>query len=414
MRCTISGTLRLLLRASTAGLIFSGLTLSHIANAQTAQDDFDSCKAGLQQRAVEGGVSEPIAQQVFSKIKYQPRVIELDRSQPEFVQTFPGYFSKRVNDWRINKGRELAAKHKELLADLTKKYGIPAHYLLAFWGLETNFGGYKGKMPVLDSLATLACDPRRSTFFSKELITAVKLLEAQSLDQERMVGSWAGAMGHTQFMPSAYAAYAVDGDNDGQINLWDSEADALTSAANFLAQLGWQPGFRWGREVMLPESFDYRLLGYSNRKSVTEWNDMGVTKAKGDALGQSDIASYLVMPAGHEGPTFLAYPNFRVIMRWNNSEFYAIAVGRLADRIAGDGKMIASLPDLPAYSRNHIIALQQSLNARGIDVGGADGILGPATREGIRQFQLSQDMVADGFPSLSVMEALGVTITPNS
>jgi membrane-bound lytic murein transglycosylase B len=141
---------------------------------------------------------------------------------------------------------------------------------------------------------------------------------------------------------------------------------------------------------------------------------MGVTKAKGDALGESDIASYLVMPAGHEGPTFLAYPNFRVIMRWNNSEFYAIAVGRLADRIAGDGKMIASLPDLPAYSRNHIIALQQSLNARGIDVGGADGILGPATREGIRQFQLSQDMVADGFPSLSVMEALGVTITPNS
>lgn len=414
MRCTLSGTLRLLLRASTAGLVLSSLAVCQTTFAQTAQDDFQSCKAGLQQRAIEHGVSESVAQQVFEKISYQPRVIELDRSQPEFVQTFPGYFSKRVNDWRINKGRELAAKHKELLAELTKQYGIPAHYLLAFWGLETNFGGYKGKMPVLDSLATLACDPRRSTFFSKELITAVKLLEAQSLEQERMVGSWAGAMGHTQFMPSAYAAYAVDGDNDGQINLWDSEADALTSAANFLAQLGWQRGFRWGREVKLPDNFDYRLLGYSNRKAVTDWNNMGITKAKGDALGSSDIKSYLVMPAGHEGPTFLAYPNFRVIMRWNNSEFYAIAVGRLADRIAGDGRMVASLPELPAYSRSHIIALQRSLNERGIDVGGADGILGPATREGIRQFQLSQDMVADGFPSLSVMEALGVSVTPNS
>ena len=414
MRRFLSGHFRLLFRTSVTGLLFGSLAVSHSAYSQTESTDFVSCKADLQQRAIESGVSESVAQQVFAKIAYQPRVIELDRSQPEFVQTFPGYFSKRVNDWRINKGRELAAKHKALLAKLAKQYGVPAHYLLAFWGLETNFGGYKGTMPVLDSLATLACDPRRSAFFSKELVTAVKLLEAQSLEQERMVGSWAGAMGHTQFMPSAYAAYAVDGDNDGQINLWDSEADALTSAANFLAQLGWQPGFRWGREVMLPNDFDYRLLGYSNRRTVTDWDALGITNAQGNALGNSDLNSYLVMPAGHEGPTFLAYPNFRVIMRWNNSEFYAIAVGRLADQIAGDGGLVAPLPDLPAYSRDHIIALQRSLNEHGINVGGADGILGPATREGIRQFQLSRDMVADGFPSLSVMQALGVTITPNT
>lgn len=375
---------------------------------------FERCKQDLRQSAIDYGITANIAEQVFANIKYQPRVIELDRSQPEFVQTFPGYFSKRVNDWRINKGRQLAAEHKALLKDLVKQYGIPAQYLLAFWGLETNFGGYKGKMPVLDSLATLACDPRRSKFFTKELLTAVKLLEEQSLEQDKMVGSWAGAMGHTQFMPSAYANYAVDGDGDGQINLWESEADALTSAANFLSQLGWQPGFRWGREVMLPAEFDYAQLGYTKRRTVADWDALGVKKANGEALGSSDMTAYLVMPAGHEGPTFLAYPNFRVIMRWNNSEFYAIAVGRLADRIAGDGPMVAALPPLPNYHRDDIKAMQDKLNAMGIDVGGADGILGPATREGIREYQRRSDMIADGFPSLAVMESLGIEVTPIS
>ena len=383
------------------------------ANADPVQA-FNVCKQSLQQSAVEAGITPATAERVFANINYQPRVIELDRSQPEFVQTFPGYFSKRVNDWRINKGRRLAGEHKALLEDLVEQYGIPAQYLLAFWGLETNFGGYKGKMPVLDSLATLACDPRRSTFFTRELLTAVKLLEEQSLEQEKMVGSWAGAMGHTQFMPSAYANYAVDGDGDGQINLWESEADALTSAANFLSQLGWQPGFRWGREVTLPDGFDYSLLGYSKRRTVSEWNKLGITRANGDALGSSDMNAYLVMPAGHEGPTFLAYPNFRVIMRWNNSEFYAIAVGRLADRIAGDGELVASLPPLPNYRRDDIKAMQEQLNQKGIDVGGADGILGPATREGIREFQRRSDMIADGFPSLAVMQALGIEVTPTS
>lgn len=378
--------------------------------AEEAIQGFNVCKKTLQQSAIDAGISSATANQVFANINYQPRVIELDRSQPEFVQTFPGYFSKRVNDWRINKGRQIKGEHKTLLKNLVKQYGIPAQYLLAFWGLETNFGGYKGNMPVLDSLATLACDPRRSSFFTRELITAVKLLEEQSLEQEKMVGSWAGAMGHTQFMPSAYANYAVDGDDDGQINLWESEADALTSAANFLSQLGWQPGFRWGREVKLPAGFDYSLLGYSKRRSVSDWNALGVSRANDEALGNSDMNAYLVMPAGYEGPTFLAYPNFRVIMRWNNSEFYAIAVGRLADRIAGDGPLVASLPPLPNYRRDDIKAMQEELNAKGIDVGGADGILGPATREGIREFQRQSDMIADGFPSLAVMQALGINI----
>ncbi|MCW8090983.1 lytic murein transglycosylase [Alteromonas sp. ASW11-130] len=372
---------------------------------------FDACKVKLRDQAKQSGVSQEVADSVFDKLVYQPRVIELDRSQPEFVQTFPNYFGKRVTDWRVDKGRQMYAQHKTLLDKLNRKFGIPSHYLIAFWGLETNFGTYKGKMPVLDSLATLACDPRRSTFFTKELITAIKLLERESLDQEKMVGSWAGAMGHTQFMPSAYARYAIDGDGDGRVDLWESEEDALTSAANFLAELGWQPGVRWGREVQLPGGFDYDLAGYNNRRSLTEWQEMGVTKANGKPLGESDLTAYIVVPAGHEGPAFIAYPNFRVIMRWNNSEFYAIAVGHLADRIVRGNKLVTTLPVLPTYSRDDIIALQTALNKAGINVGKPDGIIGPATRKGIRAFQRKNKLIADGFPSLEVMEKAGVTIS---
>jgi membrane-bound lytic murein transglycosylase B len=326
------------------------------------------------------------------------------------VQTFPGYFSKRVTQWRTDKGKEMYAKHKDLLHNLSDKYGVPPHYLLAFWGLETNFGSYKGKMPVLDSLATLACDKRRSQYFTQEFLVAVKLMEREKLTREEMIGSWAGAMGHTQFMPSAYTHYAIDGDGDGQINLWASEEDALSSAANFLASLGWEAGYRWGREVLLPDDFNFQLSGYKNRQPLSEWNEKGIKKANGNALGEGDTSAYVIVPAGHEGPAFIAYKNFRVIMRWNNSEFYAIAVGVLADRIAGASGIKAALPDLPAYSRNDIITLQSKLNALGFDVGKPDGIIGPATREGIRNYQIANNMIADGFPGLALMAALEVPL----
>ena len=393
------------LRATCLSLV-TALSSFPAISAET----FLECKSRLTEQAISEGVDRDTAETVFAKLKYQPRVIELDRSQPEFVQTFPGYFGKRVTEWRVNKGKEMYAKHKALLQQLNDKYGVPPHYLMAFWGLETNFGSYKGKMPVLDSLATLACDPRRATYFTQELLVAIKLLQRESLSQDAMVGSWAGAMGHTQFMPSAYTNYAVDGDGDGQANLWDSEVDALTSAANFLANLGWKPGFRWGREIQLPEDFDYRLSGYSNRRPVTAWSELGITKANGEPLGTADIDAYVVVPAGHKGPAFPAYHNFRTIMRWNNSEFYAIAVGHLADRIAGKPPLVADLPDLPAYSRDNIIALQKALNANGHDVGKPDGIIGPATRAGIRNYQIENDLIADGFPGLTVMKSLGVEL----
>ena len=393
------------IRTSLALLIASASINSAYANEQ-----FASCTAVLADKAKQEGVSQQTIDDVFPRLVHQDRVIELDRSQPEFVQTFPGYFSKRVTDWRTQKGKEMYAKHEALLHKLSDKYGVPPHYLLAFWGLETNFGSYKGKMPVLDSLATLACDKRRSKYFTQEFLVAVKLMEREKLQKEDMIGSWAGAMGHTQFMPSAYTHYAIDGDGDGQINLWASEEDALSSAANFLASLGWERSFRWGREVQLPENFDYQESGYKNRKPLSEWNAQGVKKADGSALGENDTTAYVIVPAGHNGPAFIAYKNFRVIMRWNNSEFYAIAVGVLADRIAGASGIKATLPDLPAYSRKDIIALQSKLNDLGFDVGKPDGIIGPATREGIRNYQISNNMIADGFPGLEVMAALDIDL----
>lgn len=382
-----------------SSLLVCGSLFSFAATASTsATSEFKQCLDNLGRLAEDRGVSAD-TRVVLSALEYQAKVIELDRNQPEFVQTFPSYFSKRVNDWRINKGREKYTEHQELLKKLTARYGIPGHYLVAFWGLETNYGGYKGNMPTLDSLATLACDQRRQAFFTEELLLALLLVDRENLDPATMRGSWAGAMGHTQFMPSTYTQYAVDGDGDGVIDLLNSEADALTSAANFLARLGWQSGSRWGREIKLHDSFDYSQAGYKNRRTITEWQSTGITMTDGSALPNSDLLATLRVPAGHAGPAFLTYVNFRIIMRWNNSEFYAIAVGHLADRIINAPALSAELPDLPPLSRADIMQLQRALTQLGFAVGGVDGIMGPGTRAGIRAYQAQHELIADGFPS---------------
>ena len=367
--------------------------------------NFAQCVQNKKAQARTAGVSQARIDAEFDNFTFVPRVIELDRSQPEFVSTFSSYYSKRVNEWRIQKGREKYAQHKEFLRSLTEKYGIPGHYLISFWGLETNYGGYKGKMSTLDSLATLACDERRSKFFSNELFLALKLMDSQGLSRDDMQGSWAGAMGHTQFMPSTYTNYAIDGDSDGKIDLWESEKDALASGAHFLYKLGWEPSLRWGREVKLPISFDYQLAN-NEVKTVSQWKSLGILQGDGSSLPNSDIESRLRVPAGHEGPAFLTYANFRTIMRWNNSEFYAIAVGQLANQIAGGVGLHNPLPDLPSFKITDIVKLQTRLNELGFDIGKADGIMGPATREGIRQFQAKNGLVADGFPSPTTIAAV--------
>lgn len=264
-------------------------------------------------------------------------------------------------------------------------------------------------MPVVGSLATLACDPRRSEYFTGELIAALRILEEGAIKPDQMEGSWAGAMGHVQFMPSAFLRHAVDYDGDNRRDLWNSVPDAMASAANFLQDLGWESGSRWGREVRLPEGFAYLEAGLNNHKLLREWHKLGVRQADGKPLPQADLKAALLVPAGHEGPAFLVYDNFNVIMRWNRSEFYAIAVGHLADRIIGAGKLVQSPPtDAPRLRRDQVISLQEKLQATGINLDEADGIFGPATRRALGEFQQMQGLIADGFPDAKILQLLGV------
>jgi len=385
----------------TAGLLASPLIF--------AQDnDFSQCKARISERAAAENLPQWIVQDVVANLDIQPRVIELDRNQPEFTQTFGDYLGKRVTTFRVMQGRLLLSQYSELLKKLTDQYGVPGRYLVAFWGLETNFGSYLGNMSTLNSLATLACDQRRSDFFTSELIHAFHILIDNEIDPEDMRGSWAGAVGHTQFMPSSYRRYAVDGDGDGKIDLWNSVPDALTSAANFLQSLGWHAQERWGREVRLADNFPYEQAGLGNRKSLREWQNLGVTQISGRPLPLEDMQAVVLVPAGHEGPAFLVYDNFDVIMRWNRSESYALSVGYLADRIGGAG----TLENMPLEDAQIRIAdiqlMQEQLNARGFDSGEPDGVMGSQTRAALREYQRSEGLIPDGFPDSGTLSSLGI------
>tara|TARA_R110001592_G_scaffold65716_1_gene201691 strand:- start:1913 stop:3109 length:1197 start_codon:yes stop_codon:yes gene_type:complete len=367
------------------------------------------CYPDWQQKARTLGLSRQITDSVIPGLQHIPRVLELDRRQPEFTESFSNYFNTRVSEQRIERGRTLIEEHRLLLNRLTLEYGVPAQYLIAFWGLETNYGSYKGKMSTLDALATLACDERRKVFFTGQLFDAFYLLQDHSLEPSEMVGSWAGAVGHTQFMPGNYRRFAVDGDGDGQIDLWNSVPDALTSAANFLKNLGWHSGERWGREVGLPEDFPYLELVEQRKRSLHEWQKLGMTTAQGAKLPTEDMQATLVLPAGHTGPAFLVYRNFNVIMGWNRSEFYALSVGHLSDRINGAGRLTVVPPDQPRLTIAQVKALQERLKELGFIDEQADGILGPATRQAIRAFQQQQAIIPDGFPHHSLFKALNIS-----
>lgn len=354
------------------------------------------------------GISAKTLRLAFNGLTPNPRVLELDRKQPEFSQTFWGYASTRVSDRRIEQGRDKLREHADLLREVTRRYGVPGRYLVAFWGLETNYGAIKGNLEVIRSLATLAHDGRRSDFFRRELFLALKMID-EGHGQVDMKGSWAGALGHTQFMPSTFNAYAVDGDGDGRIDLFNSVADAMHSAANYLSSAGWKPGELWGREVKVPRDFDWNLEGLGQDKSISEWSTLGVRQANGAKLPYADMEGAIIAPAGAEGPTFLVYRNFDVIMDWNRSVNYALTVGMLSDQLVG-----RPIPDLAPdgvatrFSGGDIKRLQARLNARGYDAGRPDGIMGSKTRQAIRAFQNDQGLTPDAYPTREVFERLGI------
>lgn len=377
------------------------------SSTEALPDLFSAWLAEFRQEAQAQGISQATLDAALGDVQLLPRVLELDRRQPEFVDTFRNYLDKRISPQRLEKGLAALVELKPLLDEVQAKYGVPASILVAFWGLETNYGGYLGNHAIPAALATLAFDPRRSDFFRRELLQALRLIDAGHVAAEDMKGSWAGAMGQVQFMPSTYLRYAVDGDGDGRKDLWNSLPDALHSAAHYLREIGWQAGQNWGREVRLPAGFDYEQASPRLKRRVRDWAQLGVRKADGTPLPDSELSGAIVLPQGHAGPAFLVYRNFEVIMNWNRSLNYALAVGHLADRFLGLPPVQGGTDaDNRPLSREQVMEMQRLLADRGLNVGEVDGLPGKQTRLAIRAWQKSAGLPVDGYASANLLEQL--------
>jgi membrane-bound lytic murein transglycosylase B len=363
------------------------------------------------QEALRRGISQATVTQAFAGLTPNPRVVELDGRQPEFSQTFWRYLDGAISEARVNKGRALMQQNAGLLAKLERTYGVPGRYLVAFWGMETDFGRNTGDFSVVRSLATLAYDGRRGAYFRGEMFDALTILDQRDIDTAHMTGSWAGAMGQTQFMPSAFLKYAVDQDGDGRKNIWTSVPDALGSVANYMKSVGWDGSHGWGGEVRLPARFDAALASLDTDatetvKSTAQWNALGVRRADGGALPGTDGPAALILPAGIAGPAFLVSGNYRAILKYNHSTFYAIAVGYLADRLGGAAPLTAQHQPGEPLKRDDILALQQGLSSLGLQPGTPDGVAGTATRQAVRAFQKANGLPPDGFIDLRLIAAV--------
>ncbi len=355
------------------------------------------------------GVRRVTFDRAFADLRtIDPDILARHANQPEFDRTIGDYVGLIVNTDRIATGRARLEQYASILGDIERRYGVDRHILLAIWGIESNFGVAKGDRSVVRALATLAvAEPRRAAFWKGELVAALSILEQDRIAPEKLLGSWAGAMGHTQFMPSTYLKYAVDFDGDGYRDVWSSVPDALASTARYLQASGWQGGRGWGREVVLPGDFDYALATPSAARPISGWRVLGL-RAQSGALPADDATPWqLVVPAGAGGPAFLVSPNFDAILSYNRAYSYAVAVGALADRIAGNTPIQASWPpgDLP-MSRDQRVELQEILQSLGFDVAGVDGIIGTKTRDAIRGFQKARGLPADGHPSLVLLNRM--------
>ena len=371
-------------------------------------ESFEQWRSRFRALALGRGISAATFDQAFAGVQPDPAVIAADRSQPEFTKPVWEYLDTAVSPLRVRNGKSLIIQQAGLLAALEARYGIEPARLVAFWGMESNYGNNMGNKGVIRSLATLAYEGRRPDFAQDQLIAALGILQHGDVTADRMIGSWAGAMGQTQFIPTTYDQYAVDFDGDGRRDIWGSTADALASTANYLKASGWQDGKPWGYEVRVPANFDYSLADMGVRKSLAEWTALGIhgLGLPQPAAQASDSAS-LLLPAGHRGPAFLVFNNFRTILKYNNSTSYALGVALLSERYRDAGQIAASWPtdDLP-LSRSERVELQQRLAALGLDPGSADGIIGANTRKAIRTYQQSQGWPADGYPNHQLLDKL--------
>lgn len=385
----------LLLQGLLCGLLLNSILFAHadekLPPAAWLRD--------LKQEAMSAGVSRQTITATFKGAKLLPRVVQLDRGQPEFITPFMDYMTKRVTEQKIARGRELLQQHASLLMGIEKQYGVPANLLVAFWGMETNYGANQGDFALPSALMTLAYDGRRAAFFREQLIDVMRIVEAGHAPVKSLRGSWAGALGHMQFMPSTMLRYGVDSDGNRKINLKDSLPDAFASAANYLTQVGWKASEPPMVEVALPLEFDYALAQLTLKKTTAEWSALGVTKVDGNALPEVSRAAIL-LPQGWQGPALMVFPNFEVVMDWNRSVNYALSVLHLSDNLLVDSELQGGATAASeAMSFNQMWALQLKLNALGFDCGLPDGFPGLKTQAAIRRYQASQQLPQDGYAS---------------
>ncbi len=362
---------------------------------------------GFRARALAQGITEATFDSAMQGLRYDADVIRRDRNQAEFTKTIWDYLDTAVSDLRIANGRKALGDWDKVLTEIEAQYRVEKEIIVAIWGLESAYGTFRGTSPVIEGLATLAYDARRADFFEAELIHALRILQDGHTLPARMQGSWAGAMGHTQFMPSSFAAHAVDFDGDGKRNIWeDDPRDALASTGAYLAHHGWTFGQPWGVEVRLPEGFDYLLADREMTKPPSAWAALGVAPVQG-AFDDADGPASILLPGGADGAAFMIFSNFAVLETYNTADAYVVGVGHLSDRIGGGGPIEHSWPrQLRALTKDERIELQERLTAAGFDTVKIDAKMGPLTINAVRRFQKAKGLKPDGFPSLGLLDRL--------
>ncbi|SFD24162.1 lytic murein transglycosylase [Tropicimonas isoalkanivorans] len=368
---------------------------------------FDAWVVSFKSRAASRGISQATLDRAFRNVGYLPEVIEKDRNQTEFTRSLEDYLAIAASDERVRMGKAAMRQYGSTLAAIEAQYGVDQQVVAAIWGLESKYGTRRGDIPVISSLSTLSFDGRRGAFMEKQLMAALRILQRGDITPERMTGSWAGAMGHTQFIPTSFEAFAVDFTGDGRRDIWsDNPADALASTASYLKRNGWRQGQPWGMEVRLPAGFSTGLTGRGNARSASSWATMGVTDVSGRPVPDYGSAAIL-MPQGANGPAFITYRNFNVILRYNNAENYGLGVGHLSDRLIGRPPIQAGFPpDARGMSIDDRKELQQRLTAKGFDTQGTDGVIGGNTEAAISAYQRSQGLPVTGQPSLDLLRRL--------
>lgn len=375
--------------------------------------DFQAWVVTFRAESLAQGISAETFDRSFSGVRLNARVVDLNENQPEFSRAIWDYMDSAVSATRVEKGRDYLHRFRNTLGRAEDKHGVPPSIITAIWSLESNFGNNMGGFNVIEALATLAFEGRRAIFGREQLLAALRIIQSGDVEPRRMVGSWAGAMGQTQFIPTAFLQYAEDGNGDGRRDLWDTKSDVFNSTANYLSNKGWQQDAPCFDEVRLPEGFDLALADISIEKSVRDWAGLGVVLTNGNSLQgrtglRADAPAAVILPGGHKGPAFIAYPNFKAVLAYNNAISYALAICQLSRRFEGGASFSTNWPrgEVPILSRTDRLELQMLLNQRGFDVGEPDGVIGKKSREAIRAFQRKIGVPADGFATVGLLQSL--------